>query len=147
VIVSGIHHLALRVADLERARAFYADALGLALVRRLDDEEGRPRAVWLRSGKTLLMLERRLRGAGADSGSGHLIAFAVSGLAAWEKRLAARGVAVDERTRSTLYVHDPDGHRVGLSVRPPAGRGRAPRRARVRRGSRAPAPPPARGGA
>jgi catechol 2,3-dioxygenase-like lactoylglutathione lyase family enzyme len=109
-----IHHLALRVRDLERAAAFYA-GLGLAEVRRLEGEHGL-RAVWLAAGSTVLMLERELRGGPDGEGSGHLLAFAVDDLGAWEARLAAAGVAVVDRTESTLYVRDPDGHRVGLSV-------------------------------
>jgi hypothetical protein len=62
------------------------------------------------------MLERGLRGAGPDSGSGHLLAFIVDELGAWEVRLRAHGVSVVDRTPATLYVSDPDGHRVGLSV-------------------------------
>lgn len=110
-----IHHLALRVADLERARAFYSDFLGLPERRRLTDERGL-RAVWLQAGEALLMLERELRGRGEASGSGHLLAFAVEDLRPWEEKLRAAGVAVDDRTEKTLYFRDPDGHRVGVST-------------------------------
>ena len=34
----------------------------------------------------------------------------------WEQRLREAGIPVDDRTESTLFVSDPDGHRVGLSV-------------------------------
>ena len=61
------------------------------------------------------MLERHLRGTGPETGSGHVLAFAVSDLPAWQARLAAAGVAVDDRTPHTLFLRDPDGHRVGLS--------------------------------
>ena len=56
------------------------------------------------------------QGRGRDAGSGHVLVFAVAETAAWEARLSAAGVAIDDRTAATLYVHDPDGHRVGLSV-------------------------------
>jgi catechol 2,3-dioxygenase-like lactoylglutathione lyase family enzyme len=119
------HHLALRVADLERSRAFYGDLLGLPVLRRLE-ANGVLKALWLCAGELVLMLERQLRGAGPEAGSGHLLAFAVDDLPAWEARLAAAGVAIDDRTTSTLYVRDPDGHRVGFSVyRFPAGPGSA----------------------
>jgi len=110
-----IHHLALRVADCEASLAFYARVLGLREVRRTV-EDGRVRSVWLEAGPTTLMLERELRGKGAGGGSGHLLAFAVESLAKWEERLARAGIAVLDRTLHTLYVRDPDGHRVGLSV-------------------------------
>lgn len=79
-------------------------------------EGGRLRSVWLEAGVTILMLEERLRGAGPDAGSGHLLAFAVEDLSAWEGRLRGAGVSVEDRTDATIYVRDPDGHRVGLSV-------------------------------
>lgn len=57
-----------------------------------------------------------LRGAGAKSGSAHLLAFELEDLAPWVSRLAAAEVSIDDRTELTLYVRDPDGHRVGLTV-------------------------------
>ena len=62
------------------------------------------------------MLERSLRGSGTDQGTGHLLAFAVDDLGEWERRLDAAGLAIEDRTAHTLYVRDPDGHRVGLST-------------------------------
>lgn len=109
-----IHHLALRVADLEKARAFYSDLLGLAERERQEDAQGL-RAIWLDAGPVVLMLERALRGKGDPSGSGHLLALAVPDLGGWEERLRAAGVAVVDRTEHTLYFRDPDGHRVGVS--------------------------------
>ena len=111
-----IHHVALRVADPERALRFYGGVLGLEEVRRFD-VDGRVRSVWVSVGDAVLMLEREIKCSGAGTnGSGHVLVLAVSDLAAWPSRLAAAGVAIADRTASTLYVLDPDGHRVGLSV-------------------------------
>ena len=66
------------------------------------------------------MLERALRGRGSNDGSGHLLAFGVDDLASWEARLAAGGIPIVDRTAHTLYVQDPDGHRVGLTSSPRA---------------------------
>src|SRR5688500_11113301 len=110
-----LHHLALRVADCERALAFYSGLLGLPEVRRIE-EGGRLRAVWVAAGDAVIMLERSLRGAGPAVGSGHVLAFAATDLARWEERLAAAGVPIDDRTEQTLFIRDPDGHRVGLST-------------------------------
>jgi catechol 2,3-dioxygenase len=115
VTVGPAHHLALRVADVERALGFYGGLLGLSVRRRFPEEDGRLRAAWLEAGGLVLMLERQLRGEGPASGSGHLLAFTVTDLSAWERRLAGAGVALDDRTAHTLFVRDPDGHRVGLS--------------------------------
>ena len=109
-----IHHVALRVDDCERSAAFYSRVLGLPERRRLV-EGAALRAIWLEADGVLLMLERALRGGAGEAGSGHLLAFAIEDLVEWEGRLAAAGVAVEDRTSSTLYVRDPDGHRVGLS--------------------------------
>jgi catechol 2,3-dioxygenase-like lactoylglutathione lyase family enzyme len=113
----AIHHVALRVADPERAAAFYTGVLGLPEVRRARDG-AHLRAIWVRAGEAVIMLERTLRGEGPAEGSGHVLALAVDDLAGWESRLAAASIAVEDRTPSTLFVRDPDGHRVGLSVFP-----------------------------
>lgn len=111
-----IHHLALRVANLEHALAFYAGVLDLPEVRRHHNPDGTWRSVWLRAGGTLLMLETELAPPGATEGSAHVLAFAVDDLIAWEQRLTAAHVPIIGRTAHTLYVSDPDEHRVGLSV-------------------------------
>lgn len=106
-----IHHLALRVRDLEAAREFYCGLLGLEEMKR----DG-SRSIWLRAGDAGLMLERTLRGKGPDAGSGHVLAFAAEDLELWEEKLTAAGIPIEDRTAATLYVRDPDGHRVALSV-------------------------------
>jgi catechol 2,3-dioxygenase-like lactoylglutathione lyase family enzyme len=106
-----IHHLALRVRDLEASRSFYAGLLGLQELKR----DG-SRSLWLRAGDAVLMLERSLRGKGPGEGSGHVLALAAGDLERWEERLTAAGIPIDDRTPHTLFVRDPDGHRVALSV-------------------------------
>jgi catechol 2,3-dioxygenase-like lactoylglutathione lyase family enzyme len=110
-----LHHLALRVADCERSQAFYTGILGLRELRR-NEHEGELRSVWLSAGDVVLMIERGLRGRPGAAGSGHVLAFSVADLDDWEGRLRGAGIAVEDRTPSTIYVSDPDGHRVGLSV-------------------------------
>jgi catechol 2,3-dioxygenase-like lactoylglutathione lyase family enzyme len=139
---TAFHHVALRVRDVTRAAAFYSRVLGLCETRRKSSGKTLD-SVWFKVGVSVLMLERRLRGRGAASGSGHLIGFRVEGLAAWRARLQRLGVEIDDRTASTLYFRDPDGHRVGLSVFPLGARsGRGSRETppqrvgRARRGGR-----------
>lgn len=112
-----VHHIALRVEDPERAARLYGGFLGLEEVRRLEDASG-VRALWLRAGDTILMLERERRGRGEPAGSGHLLAFRVHDLARWSARIEQAGLTVDDRTEHTLFLRDPDGHRVGLSDYP-----------------------------
>jgi catechol 2,3-dioxygenase-like lactoylglutathione lyase family enzyme len=109
------HHLAVRVVDCEVALAFYAGLLGLTELRRTVTG-GILTAVWLDAGGLVLMLELQLRGGGPAQGSGHLLALAVDDLAAWEARLRVARVPIADRTAFTLYVNDPDGHRVGLTT-------------------------------
>ncbi|MFN7973439.1 MAG: VOC family protein [Acidobacteriota bacterium] len=111
-----IQHIALRVADPDRSALFYRDLLGLPELDRQLDDAGRCRAIWLDAGGVIVMLERVLRGAGPDTGSAHVLSLAVVDRAAWEERLASAGVAIDDRTGFTLFVRDPDGHRVGLTT-------------------------------
>jgi catechol 2,3-dioxygenase-like lactoylglutathione lyase family enzyme len=113
--VGAVHHLALRVADVQRALGFYAGLLGLPEQRRFNEPDGRLRSAWLQAGSLVLMLEQELRGNGPEAGSGHVLAFAVRDLPSWERRLVQAGFAVADRTDHTLFVSDPDGHRVGLS--------------------------------
>ena len=110
-----IHHIALRVKDCAASARFYQQAFLLREVRRVESE-GVLRAIWLRAGDTVLMLERSIRGVGPAEGSGHVLIFPAENLAEAERRLADLGIAVADRTLKTLYVQDPDGHRTGLSV-------------------------------
>ena len=45
-----------------------------------------------------------------------MLVLAVDDVSVVEARLAAEGVAIVERTAFTVYLHDPDGHRIGLST-------------------------------
>jgi len=114
--VPGVHHIALRVRDCLASARFYEEAFGLFEIRRIEGEGGGgPRAVWLKAGETVLMLELALRGEGPMEGSGHGLIFPASDLEAAEARLGSLGIRVTDRTSYTLYVRDPDGHRAGVS--------------------------------
>lgn len=112
-----VHHVALRVAEPVESVAFYSGVLGLPEVRRFQ-EDGRVRSIWMRAGECVLMLERELRGAGPATGSGHVLVLEVEDLDDWIGRLARAGCPLLDRTAATVYVADPDGHRVGLTVFP-----------------------------
>lgn len=121
---SGVHHLAVKVRDLERAEAFYAGVLGLTITRRHDDERGRPRSIWLGlGGTTFLAVERAERGEPVrfdDAPGWHCIALAIplETREAWRERLAEKGFPVEHETAYTLYVRDPEGAVVALSHHP-----------------------------
>lgn len=121
--LTGIVETALYVRDLDRSRDFYQSLLGFQVVGSGE----RLIALAVAPGQVLLLC---LRGASvtlphtAHDGSGQLhVAFAIpaSALAAWEARLAERGVAIVE-TRAweaggrSVYFRDPDGHLVELAT-------------------------------
>jgi len=112
-----IHHVALRVADPEASLAFYSGLLGLRELRRMD-EAGRVRSIWVQAGPCALMLEREIKGGGPATGSGHVLVLEVVDLDPWIARMAAAGHGPLDRTPSTVFFADPDGHRVGLTVFP-----------------------------
>jgi glyoxylase I family protein len=140
-MISGAHHLAIKVRDLGAAERFYVGVLGLSVARRWPSTatiagSNGERALWLPldpsdPGGTFLALE--VTGAGVadaadhDAGSPraerpghHLVAFRIhrSQRDACEARLAAAGVAITHRTDYTIYFSDPEGNRLGLSHYP-----------------------------
>ena len=106
-----IHHLALRTRDVARLVRFYADTLGLPVLRR-DEARG---SVWLDAGGCVVMIER----ATGDEPLVHprsmeLVAFAVEDKESWRGRVPP----IEAETTHTLYFRDPDGRRVALSDYP-----------------------------
>lgn len=109
-----IHHVAFRVADLQRSTRFYREVLRLRL--RKDES---PRSVWLDIDRdSVLMLEARSRNEPSiASGSLELVAFRVSD----REKLRIRTVCIetgcfDGETSHTVYLRDPDGRRIGVST-------------------------------
>jgi catechol 2,3-dioxygenase-like lactoylglutathione lyase family enzyme len=121
--LQGLSETSLYVADLDRAKAFYRDVIGLAVM--VDS----PRTVALDAGSGGVLLLFRA-GATSDDivdaagvipgheGAGRLhMAFAVAAteIEAWRRHFADHAVPLaGERIWSlggrSLYVHDPDGH-------------------------------------
>jgi catechol 2,3-dioxygenase-like lactoylglutathione lyase family enzyme len=128
--VLAFHHLAIQCADLEACERFYREVLGLRVLRRWPLEgEGKDRSVWLAVGETeaggFLALERADHTpeprTWRDGRPGlHLVALQIAAgeRARWEDRLAGAGVEIVHRTHWTIYFHDPEGNRVGLTHYP-----------------------------
>lgn len=126
---TGFHHLALQCANLDLCERFYREVLGLPVLRRWPREGGGDRSVWLSVGHGaeagFLALERADEPAEPrpwrDGRPGlHLVALHIGPgeRRAWEDRLEAAGVRVVHRTRWTIYFHDPEGNRIGLTHYP-----------------------------
>ena len=135
----ALHHAALRCRDLARAERFYRDVLGLEVLRRwprAEGEGGGERSVWLALGAGgFLALERADAGGDGPGAAAparepfaaappgwHVVALSVdrADRAVWEARLSAAGVAVEKRTRFSVFFRDPEGNRVALSHWPEA---------------------------
>lgn len=119
----------LYVTDLERARQFYREVLGLREIPDAVFPGGRGAALQVGTGPSVLLLfcaQITLRGgdlpAHGTVGGGH-VAFRVeaSELPAWRARLAARGVEIEKEAAfganaPSIYFRDPDGNSLELAV-------------------------------
>jgi catechol 2,3-dioxygenase-like lactoylglutathione lyase family enzyme len=119
---TAVHHVALKVQDLARAERFFAQTLGLAVLRRWPASDGQgERSLWLDLGAgAFLALEKSSSEAGplaADGPGLHLLALRIERAERqeWIDRLAKAGVPLYEQTAFTIYCRDPEGNRIGLS--------------------------------
>ena len=111
----SVHHIALKVADLVRIAAFYAETLGLPEIKRQKDEKGNERSVWFDCGGTILMLEE-----GKPVATENLIALAIQLFerSLWKRRLEKQGVKIESESPYSFYLRDPEGNRLALSHYP-----------------------------
>lgn len=114
-----LHHIAVQVSDLERARTFYHDLLGLREIRR------QPHSLWFALGDAILMLERcespALPSPWKSEHPGlFLLALQIEDTERlkWRSRLLKANVPIEKESQYTLYFRDPDGNRIGLSHYP-----------------------------
>jgi len=125
--LSGVIETALYVDDLERARAFYQDVLGLEAMTSdarfvAFDVGGRNVLLLFRRGSTLEPVHLPGGTIPPHDGSGPLhAAFAITAdeLPAWERRLGEHDVAIEGRTDwprggKSIYFRDPDRHLLEL---------------------------------
>ena len=116
--LSRLGHVALRVADLDRARAFYADVLGFEIVEE-DPEHGGIFMALPGLSHTIDLFPSREPVAPAVPGTAGVrhIAFLVESegaLAEAYHTLRRHGVsiarALDHVSQKSIYFHDPDGN-------------------------------------
>jgi catechol 2,3-dioxygenase-like lactoylglutathione lyase family enzyme len=119
----------LYVDDLDRAARFYEDVLGLAVLTsdsrfRAYDVGGQSVLLLFKRGATLETVHMPGGTIPPHDGHGPLhmaLAIAADALPEWEKRLGARGIAIEGRTKwsrggESVYFRDPDGHLLELAT-------------------------------
>lgn len=117
--ITGIHHLALTVTDVERSSSWYGDLLGMVPVLAGDDDDVRFRVLAHPTSGCVIGLRQYAAGAGEDfdelrTGLDH-VAFGVTSaeeLAAWESELEARDIpftpAATTPIGTVVVFRDPD---------------------------------------
>jgi glyoxylase I family protein len=128
--ISGIHHITLLCADVDRSASFYRDLLGMQLVERSHNPDD-PNAEHLlfgpdgATGGTMVtvMAYPDLEEGYVGRGSTHHFALGVESddeLSAWRDYLRSRGVDVtdvyDRGQFKSIYLRDPDGHLVEIAT-------------------------------
>jgi catechol 2,3-dioxygenase-like lactoylglutathione lyase family enzyme len=125
VIVTGLDHVVLRVASLERSVAFYGAVLGCPIERELET----PRLVQLRAGTSMIDLVPC--GPGEQPGRNmdhYAVRVAKMDAPAITAHLEKNGIAAGPVLRrygaegygSSIYITDPDGNTVELKGPPEA---------------------------
>lgn len=123
VRVAGLDHVVLRVADVDRAIAFYEQVLGLHVERRLE-EIG---LVQLRAGAAMIDLVPRTEDEDEGRNMDHFaVRIAEMDVAAISAHLHRHGIDPGEVRRrygaegygSSIYITDPDGNTVELKGPP-----------------------------
>jgi lactoylglutathione lyase len=115
VKTTGIDHIVLHVNDVERARKFYTEVLGMDVYRQNE------RQVFLHSGTQGVALFKKQGDSPLTTGNdmNHLaLTVAEGGYEALKAGLEEHGVKVTGRPGEDrcIYFQDPDGHRLQLMV-------------------------------
>ncbi len=121
---SGVDHIVLHVNDVERAKKFYTEILGMTVYREND------RQVFLHAGEQGVALFKKQGDTPLMTGNdlNHLALNVVLGTyEALKADLEKHGVAVSGRPGEDrcIYFQDPDGHRLQLMVNANAERRRS----------------------
>ncbi|HET8548372.1 MAG TPA: VOC family protein [Bryobacteraceae bacterium] len=123
--ITGLAHIALYAADLDKSRAFYREFLGYVEPYTLTNADGTPSVAFFKINERQyieLFPERE-----PNSDRLHHISIETDNAEALRRYLAARGVPVPDRVNkvrignSAFNVKDPDGHTVEIVQYEPSG--------------------------
>jgi catechol 2,3-dioxygenase-like lactoylglutathione lyase family enzyme len=121
--VTGLDHVVLRVASLERSVAFYGGVLGCPVERELQT----PRLVQMRAGTSMIDIVPCQPGEAPGRNMDHFaVRIAAMDVPALTAHLARHGIDPGEVRRrygaegygSSIYIEDPDGNTVELKGPP-----------------------------
>lgn len=113
---SGVDHVVLHVSDVDRAKKFYTEILGMTVYREDDGQ------VFMHAGQQGVALFEKERATPLTAGNdlNHLALNVASGdYETLKAELEKHGVAVSGRPGQDrcIYFRDPDGHRLQLMMR------------------------------
>lgn len=113
---NGVDHVVLHVSDVERAKKFYTEVLGMTVYREDDSQ------VFMHAGQQGVALFQKQGDARLTAGNdlNHLALNVASGdYETLKAELENHGVAVSGRPGQDrcIYFRDPDGHRLQLMMR------------------------------
>ena len=112
-----LDHTSVRIANLERARAFYEQLLGLERAERPDLGVA---GEWYALGEGQLhLIECAPMGASGIDPTDRHFAIQVDDLDAMRHRLKMAGIEMLDFGGQQLWIRDPDGNTVELRVGPP----------------------------
>lgn len=112
---NGVDHVVLHVSDVERAKKFYTEVLGMTVYREDDSQ------VFMHAGQQGVALFQKQGDARLTAGNdlNHLALNVASGdYETLKAELEKHGVAVSGRPGQDrcIYFRDPDGHRLQLMM-------------------------------
>ena len=123
-----LHHIALKVRDLDRCAQFYTHVLGLRIMERHREQNGTTRSVWFDLAGVIFMLEHCQGGAAEGEKAApsqaptgwHLLALTIPprSRAEWREKLRRAGVQITGETAYSIYFCDPENNRLALSHYP-----------------------------
>jgi catechol 2,3-dioxygenase-like lactoylglutathione lyase family enzyme len=128
--ITGLHHITLISANLDRSTGFYRDLLGLRLVEaESNPDDPNARHFWFgdadgAAGTLVSLLEYpHMERGNVGVGATHHFAFRVGSedeLEGWRRYLESRGVpgtqVLDRGHFKSIYIRDPDGHIVEIAT-------------------------------